>query len=575
MTSLFGSCHAKEPCVHSLASLTKKGDEDTSPLEAMTIKIHHNGNISPCGTVRLPPYAENLRLIPTDTKCYEDMDKYDTETFLTGLFAQDLAASPDDGDCSSADDPDATPGLLGHCDMGEDRTPILLDHDKLQRVPAGGSLPCRFYTREGVRISSLKQLADLQRSIGKKQKTCTAEDDPESCMDVDDDSEGDSTVHLYAVPAGRVFMFAPSYVGEIFELPHIETVSGLPVHLEVMSLKPRVFDIFNFFSRDESEELVDKAMKETSPTHKIKRSTTGTSTSTFAKRTSESGFDTHGATAQKIKRRCMRVLGWDEYHEGYTDGLQILRYNTSKSYTTHMDYMDDKAKGDVYDYDSAHKGGNRYATILLYMTDMGEKDGGETVFEKALPLGVAEGEGQDIRSVISDLRASGEASMLKKGSWEEEMVAKCRARLSVRPHSSRAVLFYSQHPNGKEDKSSLHGGCPVLSDQPKWAANLWTWNNVRDGFEGAPIKKGAKRDASSNKKQTQIKAHFRNTGKDPAFKEAELYYDESGYWGKLGWGWPALYANTFEGHKWNIKVPDKGFVKQFVIGKDDTQVFEI
>ena len=64
----------------------------------------------------------------------------------------------------------------------------------------------------------------------------------------------------------------------------------------------------------------------------------------------------------------------------------------------------------------------------------------------------------------------------------------CRTRLAIRPHSSRAVLFYSQHPNGDVDKSSLHGACPVLSNQ-KYAANLWVWNTPRSGFKGSPIKK--------------------------------------------------------------------------------------
>ena len=51
------------------------------------------------------------------------------------------------------------------------------------------------------------------------------------------------------------------------------------------------------------------------------------------------------------------------------------------------------------------------------------------------------------------------------------MVAKCRSRLAVRPHSSRAVLFYSQHPDGSPDHASLHGGCPVISKE-KWAGKF-------------------------------------------------------------------------------------------------------
>jgi hypothetical protein len=63
-----------------------------------------------------------------------------------------------------------------------------------------------------------------------------------------------------------------------------------------------------------------------------------------------------------------------------------------------MDYMDldDRLP---HDYDSAHKGGNRYATILLYMTDQGEKDGGETVFTEAWPVGQPEEEHVEFETV--------------------------------------------------------------------------------------------------------------------------------------------------------------------------------
>jgi hypothetical protein len=41
-------------------------------------------------------------------------------------------------------------------------------------------------------------------------------------------------------------------------------------------------------------------------------------------------------------------------------------------------------------------------------------------------------------------------------------VAKCRSRLSIESYAGRAILFYSQLPNGQVDRTSLHGGCPVL-----------------------------------------------------------------------------------------------------------------
>ena len=50
-------------------------------------------------------------------------------------------------------------------------------------------------------------------------------------------------------------------------------------------------------------------------------------------------------------------------------------------------------------YDSAGKGGNRFATILMYMTDLGPDDGGETVFPKGWPSDVAEEDRMDTKAV--------------------------------------------------------------------------------------------------------------------------------------------------------------------------------
>lgn len=52
----------------------------------------------------------------------------------------------------------------------------------------------------------------------------------------------------------------------------------------------------------------------------------------------------------------------------------------------------------------------------------------------------------------------------------------------------------------------------------------------------------------------QIQAIFRNSGKDPRFDKAELYFDETGFFGKLGPSDPPLYINTYHSHRWNIKV---------------------
>lgn len=124
---------------------------------------------------------------------------------------------------------------------------------------------------------------------------------------------------------------------------------------------------------------------------------------------------------------------------------------------------------EAYDYRSGGRGGNRFATILMYMSDIDE--GGETVFSRA-PLPGIENHNKAKRDTVQELRKAGEIpSEIKAGSWEEDMVGACRTSLNVVPKKSRAVLFYSQFPNGQEDPSSFHGACPVLRGT-KWAANV-------------------------------------------------------------------------------------------------------
>jgi len=97
-------------------------------------------------------------------------------------------------------------------------------------------------------------------------------------------------------------------------------------------------------------------------------------------------------------RRCFDVLGFDKYIESFSDGLQILRYNLTTAYNKHMDWIQGNDQLE-HDYESSGKGGNRFATILLYMTDLGENHGGETVFTEGWPPGQAEEDRMDIQTV--------------------------------------------------------------------------------------------------------------------------------------------------------------------------------
>ncbi len=55
----------------------------------------------------------------------------------------------------------------------------------------------------------------------------------------------------------------------------------------------------------------------------------------------------------------------------------IFHGSLTTAYIPHYDYIR-KSKSTDFNLDSAGVGGNRFATVLLYMTDLPEKAGGET-----------------------------------------------------------------------------------------------------------------------------------------------------------------------------------------------------
>jgi hypothetical protein len=189
----------------------------TEADEGLTLVIHRNGEPDPCGV------ASVLKNKIGDVSKIDN--KYKMESFLTDLVAETMN---DKSSCVSSDNYLDLEGIHGFCDMGKDHTPVLLDDEKLVRVKRG-TLPCRWYTREGIRVVSFDQLESLAAQAPASSETCSnPTDDPNLCQGAE--------LHLYAVQAGRVFMFAPSYIGESFELDHLSLVPNPenPISMKVL-----------------------------------------------------------------------------------------------------------------------------------------------------------------------------------------------------------------------------------------------------------------------------------------------------------------------------------------------------
>lgn len=204
--------------------------------------------------------------------------------------------------------------------------------------------------------------------------------------------------------------------------------------------------------------------------------------------------------------------------------------------------------------------------MLLYLNDV--EEGGQTVFPHAPrphePL-LSAPEGMALAEERGWLKG------LAPNSWQHRMMGQCASRLAVQPRKARAVLFYSQHPDGKVDRESLHGACPVVRGQ-KWASNLWVWNGPRYGYNprtrSEQSNRAAARGAAAGRDDEvegeRVEVNGGSGGAhqslDVAFSSgvpARLFWrnptGEDVFFGELTGEGAAQRMNTYAGHEWVLK----------------------
>ncbi|XAR73728.1 Procollagen-proline dioxygenase [Bertholletia excelsa] len=204
--------------------------------------------------------------------------------------------------------------------------------------------------------------------------------------------------------------------------------------VEVVSWEPRAFVYHNFLSKEECEYLINLAkphmQKSTvvdSDTGKSKDSRVRTSSGTFLPR----GRDKIIRDIEK------RIADFTFIPAEHGEGLQVLHYEVGQKYEPHFDYFMDEF--------NTKNGGQRIATVLMYLTDV--EEGGETVFPSA-------------KGNISSVP------------WWNELSECGKGGLSIKPKMGDALLFWSMKPDATLDPSSLHGGCPVIKGN-KWSSTKW------------------------------------------------------------------------------------------------------
>lgn len=214
-------------------------------------------------------------------------------------------------------------------------------------------------------------------------------------------------------------------------LPGQDISDPLLTQVEVLDADARIYLYRNFLTDEECDYLRLKAEKRLERSGVVDSNTGGSEVSDI--RTSDGMFFSR-AEDRVIEAVERRVAQWSltPVHNG--EGLQVLRYRDGQKYDSHWDWF--------FDSVNTENGGNRWATVLMYLADV--EEGGETVFNK--------------------LPAPG---------GENPTLSECaRYNLAVKPRKGDALLFHSMTPHGQLEERSMHGACPVIKGE-KWSMTKW------------------------------------------------------------------------------------------------------
>lgn len=202
--------------------------------------------------------------------------------------------------------------------------------------------------------------------------------------------------------------------------------------IEVVSWEPRALLLHNFLSANECAYLIQEAAPSMEKSTVVDNDT-GKSVSSRV-RTSSGTFLVRGQD-DVVMRIEERIALHSKIPVSHGEGLQVLHYQVGELYEPHWDYFQDQV--------NQQNGGQRVATMLMYLTDV--DDGGETVFPN---------------------------SVEKPHEDNASMQPCARKGVAISPRRGDALLFYSLQPDGELDPQSLHGGCPVVKGN-KWSATKW------------------------------------------------------------------------------------------------------
>ncbi|CAI5468324.1 unnamed protein product [Closterium sp. Yama58-4] len=192
--------------------------------------------------------------------------------------------------------------------------------------------------------------------------------------------------------------------------------------IELISWEPRAFLFHNFLTAKECLYLIHKAAPNMVKSTVVDSDSGGSYSSKI--RTSSGSFLSRGSD-EVVTSIEKRISDFSHLPVDHGEAIHVLHYEPSQEYQAHFDYFHD----DI----NTRNGGQRLATVLMYLSDV--EEGGETVFP------AAELTPDNIHSPIPP---DSELSQCAKG------------MLAVKPKRGDALLFWNLKPDTTLDPKSLH-----------------------------------------------------------------------------------------------------------------------
>jgi len=236
--------------------------------------------------------------------------------------------------------------------------------------------------------------------------------------------------------------------------------------LNMLHKDPPVFTIDNFFTKEEcdayqsmasepsnfdnnEQQQTPKAVQITSPTFSSHSISRRTSTTWFCR---YKDVPTLLAKARHLLNGDKNAVELNQMEEP-----QIVRYRTGEEFSWHYDEIP---------ANQLENGGQRLATLLVYLNDLEEGRGGGTVFRDLTPPPPSSSGGSRI-SEKKPRRSKGK----NKSKSTESTANQQQKQLTVRPKTGTALLFFPSYKDGKPDIRTLHKG--EVAKDTKMIAQLW------------------------------------------------------------------------------------------------------